>query len=126
MKLFGKYIQSSHLPSSKDILAAIKEHKCLQRRTVPQIRTWLHNQRKVKIKYNSPKSTSLSCEDSNDETDSQPLLVLKSINSIFKKHIKTKHIPVEEECTSARIQSKFLSNLSTKQIQTAVFKLISN
>lgn len=47
MKLFGKYIKSPHLPSTQKILAAIKTHKSLQNRTAPQIRSWLHNQRKL-------------------------------------------------------------------------------
>ncbi|XP_067214133.1 uncharacterized protein, partial [Linepithema humile] len=46
-KLFGKYIKSSHLSSTQKILAAIKTHKSLQNRTAPQIRSWLHNQRKL-------------------------------------------------------------------------------
>lgn len=115
------------MPSTQDISIAIKIHKCLQERTAPQIRTWLHNQRKLEQKGNSLRTgMSSSYEDSNNEEASQSSLILKNARSIFKQHIETKHIPTAEECMRARKQSKFLSNLSIKEIQTAVFKLISN
>lgn len=131
MKLFGKYIKSSHLPSTQDILIAIKTHKCLRERTAPQIRTWLHNQRKLEQKKGNFLKTNTSyedssCEDSNDEEDSQQPLILKDIRSIFKQHIEEKHLPTVKECMRARKKYKCLSNSSLKEIQTAVLKLIRN
>jgi len=49
MKLFGEYIKTPYLPPTQEILAAIKTHKSLQNRTAPQIRSWLHNQRKLNV-----------------------------------------------------------------------------
>lgn len=131
MKLFGKYIKSSHLPSTQDILIAIKTHKCLRERTAPQIRTWLHNQRKLEQQKGNFLKTSTSyedssCEDSNNEEDSQQPLILKAIRSIFKQHIGKKHTPTVEECLHARKQYKCLSNSSLKDIQLAVFNLTRN
>ncbi|XP_071578934.1 uncharacterized protein [Temnothorax nylanderi] len=127
MKLFGKYLYLPNLPPTQDLLAAIRTYKCLQKRTAPQMRSFLHNKRRKiqKKKQNSLRTDVLSSyEDSNDEEDSQQSLIMKHINSIFKQDIETKHIPSVDECTRAQKKSKLLSNLSIKQIQTAVFNLI--
>lgn len=125
MQLFGKYIQSTHLPPTQDILTAIKTHKTLQGRTAPQIRTWLHNQRKLKQKSNSFRIDISSLEDSNNEEDNQESLIMKHVNSLFKQNIETNRIPSADECMRAKKKSKLLSNLSTKRIQTSIFNLIS-
>lgn len=99
MQLFGKYIESPHLPSSQDILTAIKTHKCLRNRTEPQIRSWLHNQRKSKRKGNYLNfSESSSSASSNNEEDDVQYLISKKISLMFKKHIETKRIPTANEC----------------------------
>lgn len=125
MQLFGKYIQSTHLPPTQDILTAIKTHKTLQGRTAPQIRTWLHNQRKLKQKSNSFRIDISSLEDSNNEEDNQESLIMKHVNSLFKQNIETNRISSADECMRAKKKSKLLSNLSTKRIQTSIFNLIS-
>lgn len=111
------------MPPTQDILTAIKTHKTLQGRTAPQIRTWLHNQRKLKQKSNSF-SIDISLEDSNNEEDNQESLIMKHVNSLFKQNIETNRMPSADECMHAKKKSKLLSNLSIKRIQTSVFNLI--
>ncbi|XP_029167142.1 transcription factor stalky-like [Nylanderia fulva] len=40
---FSQEIEKSRLPSGRDIETLRQKHSCLQKRTVPQIKTWLHN-----------------------------------------------------------------------------------
>lgn len=50
LELFGEDLKKNRLPSLKAIHQAIVENKCLKNRTSPQIKTWLHNQTRSKIK----------------------------------------------------------------------------
>ena len=40
---FCEEIKNSRLPSGRDIEILRQKHRCLQNRTVAQIKTWLHN-----------------------------------------------------------------------------------
>ncbi|XP_036150106.1 uncharacterized protein LOC118648017 isoform X2 [Monomorium pharaonis] len=46
---FGTYIDSTKLPSLQEINKVIENSPCLKSRTAPQIKTWLHNQRKSRM-----------------------------------------------------------------------------
>jgi len=49
MSAFATYIDSTKLPSLQEINNVIQNSPCLKNRTAPQIKTWLHNQRKSRI-----------------------------------------------------------------------------
>jgi len=49
MSAFGTYINSTKLPSLQEIHKLIQNSPCLKSRTAPQIKTWLHNQRKSRM-----------------------------------------------------------------------------
>lgn len=48
LRAFGLNIKEMKLPSFKEIQKAIDEHPILKGRTLPQIKTWLHNHLKRK------------------------------------------------------------------------------
>lgn len=49
MSAFGTCIDSTKLPSLQEINKVIQSSPCLKNRTAPQIKTWLHNQRKFRM-----------------------------------------------------------------------------
>lgn len=54
---FKQEVTEQRLPSGKQMVEIKMKNKCLSRRTIPQIRSWIHNQisRKTKSRVNGKK-----------------------------------------------------------------------
>ncbi|XP_029053550.2 uncharacterized protein LOC114881076 [Osmia bicornis bicornis] len=53
LSAFPEFLSNGKIPSGKELQKLIDDHSCLQGRTVPQLRTWLHTQKKNKVINNA-------------------------------------------------------------------------
>lgn len=117
MNAFGKKLLSdSVFPTGKEIQHLINKTPCLKNRSVAQVRTWMHNKKKIKHSTNtilSPESTS-----------KQKNRIPATIYLIFSQNIANKKIPTISECTAAYEKSPTMEKYGPRDLQNMVKKAI--
>lgn len=116
MKAFGANLLGSKLPSTHEIQRLITNTPCLQQRTVPQIRTWLHTKRKI-----------LSLDKQDDSPKKSPQKrnrIPNTIYLLFAENIAEKKIPTLQECYASYSKSPTLDKYNPTELQNFVKKAI--
>ena len=114
--VFGEALENdSYFPSGKEIqnLISTTPVRALRTRTIPQIRTWLHIQKKRNLQDTSEK---MPIEKRNR--------IPNFIYSIFGDHIHSKSVPNVDECINAYKQSPTIQKYTVADIQDYVKKAI--
>lgn len=112
MNKFGPLLLDSKIPSTHQIQDLISRTPCLRNRTVPQIRTWLHNKKKI---LESDKNVSPAQVTSTKRNSIPSVIYL-----LFADHISKKKIPTMEECYAMYGRSPSLSKFNPEEISNLV------
>ncbi|XP_044757076.1 uncharacterized protein LOC123315447 [Coccinella septempunctata] len=117
MNAFGNTLGEGKLPSSHQIQQLINSTPCLRKRTVPQIRTWLHSKKKILLSDKSETSTSHSQQRRNS--------IPNTIYLLFADNIAKKVVPTLEDCYTMYARSPSLNRYNPSEILNLVKEAIS-
>lgn len=116
MNAFENDLSESKLPSSFKIRELINKTPCLQSRTVPQIRTWLHSKRKILYGERG--------DNSQEQSPQRRNTIPNTIYLLFARHIAEKKVPTLQDCYATYSKSPTLDKYNPKEIQDLVKKVI--